>query len=228
MYDRKFFCKKHKMLHPWSKQILLHIITRMNWRPLKSEFNIYDEGLRIGTSIDMICLNKDGKLVFLEFKTGYKDYFTSHDGFMSHSLHFMRSSPLNWAVIQLIFSVLMVIRNFPQINLEDTESYVIRIDDENLQSFPIKNEFIQVMGKFLFTDVYSITTTLPLAPKNNNNNKIPGNKDNNSNSNHQNEYMNKKKRIREDDVLHDYIRNDNCMVLEKDLNLTYGWKKQTT
>jgi hypothetical protein len=153
-FDGEAFLKRHPQMHPWTKRILLYVMTEMHWYPLECEFKLYDETLRIGTAIDMICVNPHtGHLIFLEFKTGYKTYFEQHDGFMKRCLCFMPNSPLNWANIQLTSAVLMLLKQWPTIPLAHTASYVIRIDDENLVSYHIDNQFIQRMSNTLLQNV---------------------------------------------------------------------------
>lgn len=153
LLNETFFLKKHQTLHPWTKRILTHIVTRERWQPLISEFAVHDSVLGVGTAIDMVCVDREGKLIFLEFKTGYRDYFRNHDGFLSHSLCFMRNSPMHWATIQLVFSVLMVLKHFGPLRLEDTASYVIRVDEDDLECYPIKNDFIRLKGADILADV---------------------------------------------------------------------------
>jgi hypothetical protein len=153
LLDKKNFLKKHNGLHPWSKRILSHITEVMKWIPLKSEYNIYNETLMIGTSIDMICVDpKNGKLILLEFKTGYRNYFENNDGFMSHSLYLMKNSPLNWATIQLVFSIIMLCKQ-SGMRLRDIEAYVLRIDDDTLDSYAIDKTFIDEMTEPIFNDM---------------------------------------------------------------------------
>lgn len=158
--DKKNFLKKHPCLHPWSKRILTHITEEMKWIPLKPEYHVYDEDLGIGTSIDMVCVDKSsGKLILLEFKTGYRNYFENNDGYMEHSLCLMKNSPLNWATIQLVFSIIMLMKQQQKrdvesrLRLSDIEAYVIRVDDDTLDTYTIDHTFIKRMTKPIYTDV---------------------------------------------------------------------------
>src|SRR6185436_5938525 len=54
LFDEENFLKLHYNLHPWAKNIF-NLILKNNWLPIKSEFNIFDSSLNIGTSVDMIC-----------------------------------------------------------------------------------------------------------------------------------------------------------------------------
>lgn len=154
LLDDKNFRKKHGTLHPWTKRILNYIICQMKWFPLQCEYKVGDISKRLGTAIDMICVNPaNGHLVFIEFKTGYKLYFENSDGYMSKCLNFMPNSPLNWANVQLTAGVIMLLRQNPSIKLDETSSFVIRIDDENLYSYHINNTFIKTMNPRLLDNL---------------------------------------------------------------------------
>jgi hypothetical protein len=115
---------------------------------------VFDEGLRIATAIDIVCVEPStGRLVFIELKTGYKDYFVNHVGYMKHELHFMRNSPLNWANIQLTFGVMLLLRHHSNLSLQHCLAYVIRIDDDSLDCYELDNQFISHMYPSLLESV---------------------------------------------------------------------------
>lgn len=154
LLDDKNFKKKHGLLHPWTKRILEYVVGQQKWMPLQCEYKVFDARRRIGTALDMICVNPvTGHLVFLEFKTGYKTTFENSDGFMSKCLDFMPNSPLNWANIQLTASVHMLLALNPGIQLNETSSYVLRIDDEDLCVYHLDNRFISRMQPCLLQNI---------------------------------------------------------------------------
>ncbi len=163
LLDDKNFKKKNGTLHPWTKRILEYLICQQKWLPLVCNYPVFDEDLRMATMFDMICVDPaTGELRFLEFKTGYKNNFENSDGLMSKCLSFMPNSPLNWANIQLTASVIMLLRQNPSINLQETSSHVIRIDDDDLFSYHIDNVFIKAMNPSLLENIdLSTIKTLP-------------------------------------------------------------------
>lgn len=181
--DRKNFLKKHQGLYPWSKRIIDFITGEMKWIPFVSEHHVYDEFLRIGTSIDMICIDpQSGRLVLLEFKTGYrssgKTYFENYDGFMENSLHEMKNSPLNFATIQLVFSIIILMKQqqyrqnvSDRLSLGDIMAYVIKIDDETLDCYSIDNTFIREMTPLMYEDMKNSRNIVSLDPTSNITNK---------------------------------------------------------
>lgn len=154
LLDDKNFHKKHGAPHPWTRRIIMYIVNQMKWCPLQCEYKVMDEDLSMATMIDMICVNPlNGNLIFLEFKTGYKTSFENSDGRMKRCLSFMPNSPLNWANIQLTAGVVMLLRHIPSIKLEETSSYVIRIDDEDLFAYHVDNVFIKAMNPLLLNNI---------------------------------------------------------------------------
>lgn len=150
--DGKNFKKNRKYLHNYSGRILNAIIVRKGWKPFLPEFDIFDEVLGIGTSIDMVCLDKEGNLILLEFKTGYKGYFEERDGFMRHSLATFPNTVLNQATLQIVTAGLILERRY-EIPLSKMRFCVMRIDEEALDIIPIVNEFASKIGPSIYRDL---------------------------------------------------------------------------
>jgi hypothetical protein len=153
--DGKNFKKNHKRLHPYSSRILRVIIETMQLQPFLPEHDIYDDDLGIGTSVDMICLDKDGRLVLLEFKTGYKDYFENADGYMQHCLAKMRNTIQNQATLQLSSAALILEKKY-EIPLSDMRLYIIRVDDESIDVVPVDNTFVKTFGPSIYKDLFTV------------------------------------------------------------------------
>lgn len=155
--NEKGFRKKYPLIHEYTRRILL-FISSMNWTPFIAEFNVFDEQLRIGTSIDMVCLDKiTGKVIFLEFKTGYANYFTNHTGYMRNSLKKLTNSPYNQAHIQLIVSVLIVMKHH-RLSVSEFEMYVIRVDEECLSPHKVSNDYLSSKATKIYRDLHQHRT----------------------------------------------------------------------
>lgn len=150
--DRKNYKKMHRSLHDYSARILKTLMGRMKLKPFLPEFDIFDEEMGVGTSIDMICLDQDGMLVLLEFKTGYKGYFQASDGFMKQSLSPLRNTAQNQATLQLTSAALILERKY-QVPLDRMKLFVMRVDDEALDIFPIEREFVRRIGPAIYRDL---------------------------------------------------------------------------
>lgn len=147
--DAKMFRKLYGQLHPYCARLLHVILDRQKWLPLLPEFDIYDEALHIGTSVDWVGLDRDGLLVLLEFKTGYKHYFDGEDGYMQGALGGMRNTPQNQATLQLICSAQILHRQYG-VPLEQMKLYIMRVDDESLDIVPIDAAFVQRVGAVVY------------------------------------------------------------------------------
>jgi len=148
--DSKNFTKQYgRSLHPYCARLLHVILERMDLLTFLPEFDIYDEALHIGTSIDMVCLDKAGKLVLLEFKTGYKNYFDGEDGFMAAPLSGMRNTPQNQATLQLTCSAQILHRKY-DVPLQQMRLYIMRVDDETLDIIPVDDQFVSHVGAHVY------------------------------------------------------------------------------
>lgn len=156
--DGKNFAKRHPNgLHDYTERVLKAMVGRMGLRVFVPEMPIYDEVIRVGTAVDKICLDKDGNLVLLEFKTGYKDYFYNQDGFMRHSLKEFANSMKNRATLQLASAALILEKAY-QIPLSKMRLYVIRVDDETLDIVPVPIAFVETIGPSVYEDLLKADT----------------------------------------------------------------------
>jgi hypothetical protein len=150
--DQKNFKKSHKTLHNYTTRLLKVIVERMRWQPFLPEFDICDEALGIGTSIDMVCVERSGDLVLLEFKTGYKDYFEKQDGFMRHSLSRLSNTIRNQATMQLTTSALILHRKYG-VPLRRMHLFVMRVDEVAIDIVPVPPDFLTKMGDSIYDDL---------------------------------------------------------------------------
>jgi len=154
LFDKENFLKKHAGLHPFGTRIL-QLISEKNWIPIVSEFDIFDEKLKIGTSIDMVCLSKDtGNIITIEIKTGYKNYFEIKNGYMKGCLKgILPYSLKNCATLQILTAMLFIIKNH-KIDISYLEGYVIQINDEELNSYKVSNDLIIKYGKKIYDNLH--------------------------------------------------------------------------
>jgi len=165
--DKKTFLKKHPVIHEFTKRILL-FIRQQNWIPFISEFMVFDEDIRVGTAIDLVCLDiATGKVIFLEFKTGYEGYFDRYTSYMRKSLSKLTNSPSNQAHIQLITSVLITMKSH-RITVDEFEMYVIRVDNTCLSPHKVSNDYLSSKAKKIYSDIHEYrngVTTPPILVK---------------------------------------------------------------
>lgn len=153
-YNKEFFYKKHYNLHPWAKRILEEIVKK-GWMPIVSEFDIFDKKVNIGTSVDMVCYCiKTAKIILIEIKTGYKNVFEKKHGYMAGCLK--ETMPLSFehcATLQLLTSMLFIIKNH-EIELDNIESHIIQINENEFNFYKISNSFILLNGKAIYNNLH--------------------------------------------------------------------------
>lgn len=149
--DQVAFRRRHPVIHEYTRQIM-HFILRQKWRPLVAEFNLADRTLKRATAIDMVLLNEQDKLVFLEFKTGYAGYFKAASGQMHGALSELDNSPYSQAHAQLMASVLLLAKSHG-LKASELEMYVVLVNDEMLSPHKINNEFLQRHGANIYRDL---------------------------------------------------------------------------
>lgn len=160
-FDSKNFRKKHPSIHVYTERILRFILETQKWRLLRSEFNIYDEALGLGTSIDILAVTNEGKLVLIEVKCGYTGTFDNNDGHMLGPLHKLTNSPHQQANLQIITSALLVVRHH-NVPLDNLLLYVIRVDDDDLHYYKINNDYVQKKGPKIYAQLLRENTSLKM------------------------------------------------------------------
>lgn len=160
--DRKNFCKKHPSIHVYTHRLLTFILEKMQWRLVRSEFDIFDERLGIGTSVDIVAVTNEGKLVLIEVKCGFSEYFDRYDGYMHGALKSLTDSPHHQANIQLITEALLIVKNH-QIRLDDLLLYVIRVDDQGIYEHKINNAYVQKKGAAIYNDLLEARLSIPTS-----------------------------------------------------------------
>ncbi len=155
LFDMPNFLKKYSKVHEWTDKIMKAIRSN-GWKPIISEFDVYDASIQMATSIDIVCVEKDtGKIICIELKTGYKGYFDKRDNnnpLMSGCLRRIPLTIKNCASVQLATSMLFLIKHHKITNIE---GWVIHINDDEFTMNLVKNEFIMTFGNKIYKKIYS-------------------------------------------------------------------------
>jgi hypothetical protein len=133
-------------MHPDAMALLRGIIGQ-GWRPMCAEYVCYHAKARMATRLDLICVDRAGRLVFLEVKTGYGfgafDNDTAKTWVVGCPLGAVPATPRNQALVQLALGVAMCADNL-SLPAEAYCAYVAHIDQAQLR-------FIQLAPAFLTT-----------------------------------------------------------------------------
>ncbi len=156
LLGRDAFKKLHRgNLHHCTLQLLKAIVAKLELQPFLPEYDIYCEHIGVGTSVDMVCVDNDGRIVLLEFKTGYADSFLAQDGHMARSLCLMPCTPQNQATVQLVVAALILHKRY-DVPLEEMRLYVMRCDDAVVEIIPVPLPFVHKLGPTIYDDLLAI------------------------------------------------------------------------
>jgi hypothetical protein len=101
--------------HPYTVKFLRALTMHM-YRPLYSEFKIFDEHAKIGTAIDLLCVDEnpatEGRLVLVELKCGMDGYELVGNGCMQGPMSVINNCPLNQAFLQVMYASIILEMNY--------------------------------------------------------------------------------------------------------------------
>ena len=98
-------------------------------RPLAVKLKPYDEKLGIATEIDLLGIReRDGRIVVVEFKTGFNGFELISTGKMKGPLTRWSNSPYYQFQLQLLTTCMMLVRNYG-IRWRDLEPVIIHVND---------------------------------------------------------------------------------------------------
>jgi hypothetical protein len=93
----------------------LLLLKQLGYTGVHAEYIVYDADLRVGTAVDLVCLDAAGNTVFVELKTGYDDgVFVASRKTMQAPFQKVRDSALNRARTQLLLAIMLYRRNHDQ------------------------------------------------------------------------------------------------------------------
>jgi len=152
--DHISFALSRDPVDPITRAVIDHIIIKWKMIPVWGELQIWDEGLRYGTAIDMVCLRPKGmgNLVFLEIKTGYKEVFT----YARRKVHGgvgIDDSPLGHAMLQLIIPIQTMKYRY---GITGITGYVLHVNEmEGVTCFKLPADNPRVKGGVSYARIYN-------------------------------------------------------------------------
>lgn len=101
-HEPRRFEELHPKVDPYTKAVLCRL-AQMGLRWIDAERIVYIARHRVGTAIDILCLDAQGEAVVIEVKTGYADVFLQARGTMRGHFQALGDSALNRAKLQALF-----------------------------------------------------------------------------------------------------------------------------
>jgi hypothetical protein len=105
--------KNPKKLHLFSRAFIA-LTHRLGLSAVGAQVIVRDEQCDIATLVDAVFVNKNGRVVVVELKTGFEGYNESHNGRMRAEFSHLTNSPANQHRVQLAFTHAMFQRTFPE------------------------------------------------------------------------------------------------------------------
>jgi hypothetical protein len=141
MYANKYsieeFSKQFMAIHPYSIKAFQFLKTN-NWDPITAELAIGDTDLMIATAIDMVCMDQNGKVILIEWKTGMDYSMLRGTTQMDGPVH-EDDCPLNQAFLQLLFGKIILEMQY---GIRSDEEYVVQIKHSGVVEYRIPSTFL--------------------------------------------------------------------------------------
>lgn len=156
--DVASFERKYGAMAP-STKAFLEFINGDGVTLVRPEFAVYDAELGLCARFDAWGVRGDGTLIFYEYKTGSKNCFRAEGPSMAGPLNgVLGDSDLNRALVQLAFSMLILLHKHPYVTRY--EAYVLRsAGDEDgpnkntIKSYPLSSRFLFQYGPQIYAAV---------------------------------------------------------------------------
>lgn len=119
-------------------------------KPIVSEFQDYFNGLKIGSSIDIICEDTEyAGIAIIELKVGGENYFEKANAPLVSppQLRNLNNSPRNQALLQLLVYRAMITENYPYVRV--TRCYVLQARTDNIVLFGLTQTFIDAQASLI-------------------------------------------------------------------------------
>lgn len=119
-------------------------------KPIASEFEDYFNGLKIASSIDIICEDTEYcGIAIIELKIGGENYFEKSNGplLAPQPLKNLNNSPRNQALLQLLVYRAMITENYPYVRV--TRCYVLQARTDNIVLFGLTPQFIDAQASLI-------------------------------------------------------------------------------
>ncbi len=120
---------------------ILNVFEEMNWLPICSEFMIFDEDLKVATSIDVLVFDtKNQKLILIELKTGYEceNYgpLPNDEYFHGKVMKCVKNCPYNRHAIQVLYMKLILEKKYDTV-IDDCFIILTRSKHRDTQLIPL-------------------------------------------------------------------------------------------
>lgn len=179
LHDAEHFARRHAHgMHPWARSLLGALLQR-GLRPFKAEFIVHDADMRCATRIDLVAVDRTGRLHFIENKTGYANgkwhdvrgaAQAAREGTGArwrpdylNALAFFPCTARNQAAVQAVLGARMAARML-RLPPETYSVAVARVSDDGVDYVPVADTFVKDVGSQLDATLASARRRPALPP----------------------------------------------------------------
>lgn len=117
----------------------------MGLRPVAAEAPVWSHRMRMGSQIDVVCLDGDGRVVLIELKTGNKFDFFKYNQLMQPPFQSIGHSLLHLASLQLLTGYLLFKETHPLMNVQS--AYVVHATYHGVWAYQIPGSVLKHTGE---------------------------------------------------------------------------------
>lgn len=115
--------------------------------PYKTQVEVYIDGIRLGTRLDLVGKDADGKMVIYEVKCGFRGYYEAHSKTpMREPFEHLNDSVRYQHQLQLAYGVDMFIKRNPGVEVA-LDKCAVLVANETLSVYPLDCKDVYVDDK---------------------------------------------------------------------------------
>lgn len=110
------------------REKLIPYLRDNEFRPWATQYPVCHPTARVGTALDLVCLNEEDEFVIFEIKVGFERYYHNHTGHkMQVPLSFLTDSTFNQHQLYIAFACDLFKKSYPALPLNESQCAVLRM-----------------------------------------------------------------------------------------------------
>lgn len=153
--------KDNKPFHAYTQR-LIQKFKEWGWKPVQGQYCVGTLSTGVGTAIDLLMRDREGRLVAVELKCGFDGYFQTPVAMMKPPFQKIPCCPLNRARMQLLFGYALLLLSS---NLRPASLYVINVNKSEIDAYKVEGSSVGHLSKALLQLAYTVTNQRRRAQK---------------------------------------------------------------
>ena len=128
--------------------LIWQTLYRLKLLPVDTQIKVGCQSLRLGTAVDLRCIDPDGKYVLVEIKTGFTNYYHKHTKYPLQVIEPSQTdTPCHQFQLQLALTYELYRRTFPSHPISN--ALVLRVDGFGVELTPMQNWVKTNLGRIV-------------------------------------------------------------------------------